>query len=76
MRDELVARARNESRGEVEVDEDGERKMESMISSLYPTSWRLTRDVLSEWNRMFWSECTDRSVDVVGLYLGEIKVSE
>lgn len=58
MREELVARARNESWGFEEEEEavEGERKMESIISSLYPTSCRLTSEVLSEWKRMFWSE--------------------
>lgn len=72
MRDELVASAIAVSRWLLAADEDngdggGVRKMESMISSLYPMTCRLMVADLSEWKRMFWSEWMDTRVEVEGL---------
>lgn len=72
MSDELVASATCVSMfgdfepGLAESGRLGERKVASIISSLYPMSWRLRVWVDREWKRMFWSAWTETMVEVAG----------
>jgi hypothetical protein len=67
MREEFVASAKWVSRGDDVVDE--ERSRASMISSLKPICWRMSRPVETEYVRIFWSAWSDDTEEVEAVYL-------